>query len=182
MASALAPHYARALADAVFSPSGMKPEEAVEQLRSANSLLLSSKELQIALRSPAVNRAKKSAIVGRLADQMGLQRPIRNFLQVIVSHRRLHELHAILRDFEAVVDERLGWVPAKISSAHELNPEERLQIERALGDKLGKFIRAHYKIDPSLLGGVKALVASKEYDATIRGRLETLRAHLSAQA
>jgi F-type H+-transporting ATPase subunit delta len=180
MTSALAPHYARALADAVFAPdSGLKPEEALDQLRAAEANLFSSNELQIVLLSPAVSKARKSAIVGRLADRLGLHRLIRNFLLVVVSHRRTTQMKAIVRDFEAVVDERLGWVPAEILSARELGPEERGEIETALGKKLGKFIRARYKVDASLLGGVRALAASKEYDATLRGRLENMRSHLT---
>ena len=77
-----------------------------------------------------------------------------------------------------MVDERTGWLPAEIISAHELTPQEREQIEHSLGVKLGKFIRAHYAVDPSVIGGVRAHVASKEYDATIRGKLEGMRARL----
>ncbi len=49
-----------------------------------------------------------------------------------------------------------------------------------LGTKLGKYVRAHYQIDPALIGGVRARVASKEYDATVRGKLEGLRQRLAA--
>ncbi len=82
--------------------------------------------------------------------------------------------------FEIVVDERLGWIPADISSARELNPQQRQDIERVLGTKLGKFIRAHYKVEPALLAGVRARVASKEYDATLRGKLESMHQRLVA--
>jgi F-type H+-transporting ATPase subunit delta len=180
MQGALASHYARALADAVFAAnSGLRPEDAVQQLRSADELVSGSQALQRALISPAVNKARKSAIVKRLADELAVHRSIRNFLLVLVLHRRTKELAAIRRSFEEVVDERLGWVPARITSAQELAPEQREQIERALGTKLGKFIRAQYEVDPALIGGVRARVASREYDASIRGRLESLRQRLA---
>jgi F-type H+-transporting ATPase subunit delta len=59
-----------------------------------------------------------------------------------------------------------------------LAPNQREAIERALGTKLGKFIRAHYKVDDTLLAGVRARVGAKEYDATLRGKLESLRQRL----
>lgn len=181
MQGALASHYAHALADAVFAPnSGLRAEDAVQQLRAADDLISGSEQLQHALMSPAVNKKRKSAIVIRLADEMGVDRKIRNFLLVLVSHRRIKELSAMRRSFEEVVDERLGWMPAQITSAQELNPQQRETIERALGSKLGKFIRANYQVDPALIGGVRARVASREYDATIRGRLEHLRQRLAA--
>lgn len=179
MIDALATHYANALADIVFGPkSTIKPEEAVRELAEAEQAISGSKELQLALLSPAVNKQRKAAIINKLADGAGIDKTIRNFLAVIVSHRRTHELKAIRQSFQEVVDERLGWVRAEITSASELNPEQRNRIERALGVKIGKFIRAEYGVDPSLLGGIRARVASKEYDATLRGKLEGLRQQL----
>jgi len=181
MAEALAEHYARAFADAVFAPqSGLDPREAVVQLAGVESLVSDSKELKLTLLSPAVGKARKQAIIAKLAGELAIHRLIRNFLLVVVSHRRIYELPAIRRNFEAEVDKRLGWVPAEIASARELNNEQRNEIERALGERLGKFIRTTYKVDPALIGGVRARVASREYDATIRGKLESLRQRLTA--
>ena len=181
MDGAVAGHYARALADAVFKPnSGLSPQEAVKQFELVSSLISENKPLERALLSPAVKRPRKEAVVGRLADEMGLHRLIKNLLLVIVSHRRAAEFPAMLREFKAVVDERLGWIPAEITSARELSAQQKEKIERALGTKLGKFIRAEYKVDPGLLAGVRARVASKEYDASVRGSLEQMRRQLVA--
>jgi F-type H+-transporting ATPase subunit delta len=177
--NALSVHYAQALADAVFAPnSGLAPHDAVEQFRSAESLLTNSKQLQLALLSPAVSKTRKEAVISKLAQEMNLHRVVRNFLLVVVSHRRVADLKAVRESFEEVVDERLGWVRAEIASAHDVAPAEREEIERALGQRLGKFIRATYVVDSALIGGVRARVASKEYDATVRGKLDSLRQRL----
>jgi len=182
MTDALSAHYSRALADAVFAPgSGLSPQDALAQLASAENLISSSNELHIALLSPAVGKDRKAAVISKLADQLGFDRLLRNFLMVVVRHRRTYELKAIRESFEQIVDERSGWIPADIVSAGELTVEQRQEIERALGTKLGKFIRAHYQVDPALLGGVRAHVASKEYDASVRGKLESMRQRLTAE-
>lgn len=181
MTGALASHYARALADAVFRPdSGLSPQDAVEQFRAIEALVSGSQDLQRALLSPAVSKSRKEAVLSKLADELGVHRIIRNFLLVVVSHRRTHELAGMRQQFELAVDERLGWVPAEIASARELKPQQKEQIERALGTRIGKFIRAHYKVEPDLLAGVRARVASREYDATLRGKLESMRQRLAA--
>jgi F-type H+-transporting ATPase subunit delta len=179
MIDALAGHYAEALASAVFAPdSGLTPQEASQQLKTSIDLLQESKDLELVLLSPAVNKARKQAVVGKLADELGLHRLIKNFLLVVVSHRRTRELPSIQKSFDSIVDERTGWLPADITSAHELSSEQREQIERALGTKLGKFIRGHYRVDPAVIGGIRAHVASVEYDATVRGKLESMRSRL----
>ncbi len=180
MTGALATHYARALADAVFAPkSGLDPRQAVEQLRSIESLLSGSQDLQRALLSPAVLKTRKEAVVSKLAAELGVNRLIRNFALVVVGHRRIRELDAMRGEFESLVDERLGWISAEVASAHELDPRQKEEIERALGVRLGKFIRAHYQVEPDLLAGVRARVVSREYDATLRGKLENMRQRLA---
>ena len=181
MAEAVSRHYAGALANAVFAPgSGLPPEQAVEQLNAVTSLISGSKDLELALLSPAVSKSRKQAVITRLIDELKVHRLIRNFLLVVVSHRRTRDLKEIRNNFNLIVDERLGWIPAEIASARELAPEQREQIERVLGSKLGKFVRAQYKVEPTLIGGVRARVASREYDATIRGKIDSLRQRLVA--
>ena len=179
MTGALPTHYARALADAVFRPgSGLDPREAVSQLRRVGDLIGGSKDLQIALNSPAVNKDRKMAVLSRLAVDLGLHRVVRNFLLVVVTHRRTAEWARITERFDELVDERLGWVRADVASAQELTQEQRAEVESTLGTALGKSIRANYTIDPTLLEGIRAQVASKEYDASLRGKLEDMRRHL----
>jgi F-type H+-transporting ATPase subunit delta len=181
MINALASHYAHALANAVFAPnSGLAPEEAVKQMGTAEELISGSKELSSALLSPAINKNRKTAVISQLSDELGLHRLIRNFLLVVVSHRRTKDLAGIRQEFAAEVDKRLGWIPADIASAQELSPQQKEELERTLGAKLGKFIRANYRVDPDLLAGVRARVASKEYDASLRGKLEGMRQKLTA--
>ena len=182
MAAALARHYASALAHAIFAPnSGLRPEDAVGQLRDAEALVSGSKDLQLALESPAIGKQRKTAVVAKLAGELGLHRLVRNFLLVVVEHRRTRDLKDMRREFEAEVDRRSGWIPAEITSARELNGGQRQEIERVLGEKLGKFIRAHYRVDAGLIGGLRARVASREYDASVRGKLESMRQRLAAR-
>lgn len=181
MTDVVSRHYAGALTDAVFAPgSGLAPQDAVEQLKTVTALISGSKELELAMLSPSVSKSRKQAVITRLVEELGVHRLIRNFLLVVVSHRRTHNLKEIAANFDLLVDERLGWIPAEISSARELAATERQEIEKVLGTKLGKFIRARYKVDPALIGGVRARVASREYDATIRGKLDSLRQRLVA--
>ena len=119
---ALSVHYAAALANSVFAPqAGITPQDAIAQLKLAESLLAGSKQLEHALLSPAVSKVRKKAVIEKLADAMALHRLIHNFLLVVVTHRRTRELPAIRRSFEQAVDERLGWMAAEIASAKDLS-------------------------------------------------------------
>jgi F-type H+-transporting ATPase subunit delta len=180
MTDALSVHYAQALADAVFaSNSGLDPEEARKQLAVAVDVINSSEELRRVLLSPAVPRRKKTELVGKLLGEYGLHPLIRNFLMVVVEHRRIAELQRILDSFDLALDERQGYVRAEIVTVAELTDEQRQELLHALGSAAGKFIRPVYKVDKSILGGVIARFGSKEYDGSLVGRLEAMRRRLS---
>src|SRR5512137_501378 len=105
--SALAKRYAEALADVVTrGASALRAEEAVAQLRAFEATLQGSRELREALSTPAVPNSRKRAVVGRLAGALGLAPVARNFLFVLVDHRRITSLPEIIHAFELTVDER----------------------------------------------------------------------------
>jgi F-type H+-transporting ATPase subunit delta len=179
--SALSTHYAEALADAVFAQdAGLDPEEAVRQLRTAATLFASSPELHRVLMSPAVPRRRKAEVMGKLVDDFKFHRLIRNFLMVIVEHRRGGDFRGLVEAFEAAVDKRQGYVRVEISSAKELTSAQNQKLLHALGTAAGKYLRPVYKVDPKLLGGVVARFGSKQFDGSLVGRLEAMRRQLSA--
>ena len=181
--SAVAARYANALAD-VVSPSSsvLRPQDAVSELRAFESTLRSSPELHTALITPAVANARKKAVVGRVADVLKLSRITRNFLFVLVDHRRIASLGDIIRTFEQVVDERLGFARAEISSASELTEAQRKALTGQLERVTGKRIRPHFAVDGALIGGVVARIGSTVYDGSVRGQLHSLERRLAAEA
>jgi len=181
--SAVATRYASALADVVTaSGSSLRPEDAMAQLRAFETALRSSPELHNALVTPAVSGSRKKAVVGRIADILALSRIARNFLFVLVDHRRIASLTAIIQSFELVVDERLGFARAEIASASQLTEPQRAAINRELERLTGKRIRAQYAVDAALIGGVVARLGSTVYNGSVRGQLDSLERRLSAES
>jgi F-type H+-transporting ATPase subunit delta len=178
--SAVATRYAKALADVTTAASaGLRPEDALRELRAFESALDASRELQNALMTPAVPGSRKRAVVGRLADLLKLSTIARNFLFVLIDHRRIALLGAILQSFELIVDERLGFARAEVSSSRELTETQRGAINAQLEHITGKRIRMRFAVDPALIGGVVARIGSTVYDGSVRGQLQTLGRRLS---
>lgn len=180
--SAVATRYASALADVVTTGPGAAAEATLGELRAFESVLSSSPELQNALTSPAVPPSRKRAVVGRLADHLKLSRVTRNFLFVLIDHRRISSLADIVQSFETVADERLGFARADVSSAREIAEPQRQQLNAQLERLSGKRIRARYSIDDSLIGGVVARIGSTVYDGSVRGQLNSLGKRLSTES
>ena len=181
--SAIATRYANALADVVTaSGSPLRPPDAVSELRVFESALASSAELRNALITPAVPGRQKRAVVGRIADALELSRIARNFLYVLIGHRRIAALPEIIHRFELILDERLGFARAEVASAGELAEPQRAALNAALERLTARRLRMRFAVDERLIGGVVARIGSTVYDGSVRGWLESLGRHLSAES
>jgi F-type H+-transporting ATPase subunit delta len=181
--TSVAKRYAEALADVVTAPgSAIRPEEAVKELRSFDEALALSHELRAALATPAAPVARKRAVVGRIADILKLSGAIRNFLYVLVDHRRTSLLPEIADGFELTLDERMGFARAEVTAARELTEAQRASLNKELEKLTGKRIRMRTAVDESLIGGLVAKIGSTVYDGSVRGQLETLERRMGAES
>jgi F-type H+-transporting ATPase subunit delta len=180
--SAVATRYAKALADVTSAPAGgLSPQDALTQLRAFESALAGSRELENALTTPAVPLSRKRAVVGRIAGLLELSPIARNFLFVLIDHRRVSLLGAILHSFDLIMDERLGFARAEVSSPRELTETQRGAINAQLEHVTGKRIRMRFAVAPELIGGVVARIGSTVYDGSVRGQLQTLGRRLGTE-
>lgn len=175
----VASRYARALTDVVTGPKPLEQPDVIEQqLRSFQELIEESPALRNLLESPAVRATRKKAVIETLGARLELSRTARNVLFLLVDHRRMNQLGAILTQFRAMVDEHMGLVQARITSAQPLSDADRTGLEAALSGKTGRRVRAVYQVDPALIGGVVSRVGSTIYDGSVVDHLRRLKEKL----
>ena len=176
MLSAVSSRYARALVDVVAEPgSGIDAEMAKQQLRQVAATIATSADLKSALLSPAVTPSRKRSVIAKLID---VHPKIRNFIYVVIDHRRVHDIPSILEAFELLIDEHMGFIRADVSSATPLTETQQASLQTQLSRMAGKQAKVNFKTDPALVAGVIARVGSKVYDGSVRGQLERLRTTL----
>lgn len=179
----IAARYADALADvATAAGSAVRPEQVLAQLQSFDAAFRESPELRNALTSPAVPASRKKAVVARLGGMLDISRITRNFLFVLIDHRRTADVAQIIQIFEQTIDERLGFARAEVVSARELTQAQRTALEAELQRLAGKRIRLRASVDEALIGGVVARIGSTVYDGSVRGRLQSLERRLTAES
>lgn len=177
--SALAQRYAAALADAAFARNAV--EKMKRELGEFAGMLEKSSELRNVLTTPAIGPGAKKAVIGEIAQKMGLDVEVRNFLFVLVDHGRTGILSEIRQAFETESNARMGIVDAKVTSARELSEQEKLELSKTLERVTGKRVQMQYQLDTSLIGGTTVRIGSTIYDGSVREQLNRLRTRLEAQ-
>lgn len=179
MNDAVASRYAAALADVALE---RKNADAVKiDLAAFVEAFLSSADLRNCLESPAVSHEAKRNVVEKLGERMNLAPAVRNFVYLLVDHRRTEMLREIQQAFQTELNARLGIAEAEVTSARELSAAEKGQLTAALERRTGKKIEARFRKDESLVGGAVVRVGSTVYDGSVREQLTRLREQLEAE-
>jgi F-type H+-transporting ATPase subunit delta len=177
--SAVAERYAAALADVAVE---RKNSETIKRNLAAFVEAFSSvADLRNALESPALNAEVKRKVIAEVAGKMGLDVAVRNFIYLVVDHRRTEILPEMEEAFLSELNERLGIVEAEVTSAHELNDDEKRQLRTVLEQRTGKKVEARFQIDGALLGGAIVRLGSTIYDGSVRDQLKRLREQLETE-
>jgi F-type H+-transporting ATPase subunit delta len=171
--------YATALADIVLGQGAAEPTR--NQLEDFRAAYEGSAELRNFLASPAVTREAKHGVIEKLVARLGASRIIRNFLFVMADNQRIHLLPEIVETFERVLRQRQGIAEAEVTSAAELNDEQKTTLLSTLERLSGKRIQAKYSLEPELLGGAVVRIGDTIYDGSVRNRLNQLRTRLAAE-
>ena len=187
MSLSIARRYAGAFADILFAtgvPAAQQHTEvqnAKQQLASFATLLTQHTPLRNVLANPAVPREQKRAVLDHLRRPLGLSQLARNFLAVLLDHRRLDLLEAVLAAFDHEVYARLGIVPVEVTTAFTLSERHKKLLEQRLAALTGSTVEMRFRENPEILAGVVARLGSTIYDASLRSQLRRLQQHLTAE-
>lgn len=171
--------YARAYADVAVKHK-LDSEKIIAEFEQMADIVNSSRELRNVLQNPAVNREQKLKLLDSIIKHIGATKMLRNFLAVLIDHRRIGNIGDLLEQFKRELDRRMGIADAKVSSVRELTAAEKKSLEQQLAEITGKTVRATYSQDASLLGGVLVRVGSTIYDGSVHGRLQRMRQELAS--
>lgn len=179
MSGAVAQRYAAALADVALERK--IAEKVKRDLNSFAETYFFSSDLRNALDSPAVNRESKNKVIEAIAAKMGLDPAVRNFVLLVVDHRRTEMLPQIQAAFRNELNLRLRIEEVEVTSARELSAAEKKELTGVLERRTGKKVEARFEQDKALLGGAVVKMGSTIYDGSVREQLNRLREQLEME-
>jgi len=171
--------YARAFADVVMS-TRLDPAVTLAEAQQMAAFARDNKDLREVWDAPAISADQKRAVLDDIVKRAGISRPVRNFVAVLIDHRRTRFIGEIVTQFAQDLNQRLGFAEAEVTTARELSAEERSRLEGDLANATRRRIRASYTKDATILGGAIARVGSTVYDGSVKGQLERIRTALSS--
>ena len=174
--------YARAL-DEVVVEQKLAREDVKRQLQDFQSTFTSSDALREIMENPSIPVDQKIRLLDALASRLGMSHTVRNFVAVVISHERLHELSGIVEAYLELADRDNDVADAEVTSARALDEAGRRLLEQSIVRLSGSArVRATYREDPGLRGGAVIKLGSTVYYGSVRGQLEQMRQQLVSAA
>ena len=156
--------YARAFLEA--APQGYDVEAFLGAAGVLARAIEQDRPLRAFLSAPAVPEEARRKALTELAKRAGVDAFGTRFLELLLSHRRLLDLGAILQKLQGAYDAQRGVLEGRVTVASPIGDAEKATIEQALGSKLNGKVRLKVSVDPKILGGFVARVGSSVFDAS----------------
>ena len=172
MQASLAGRYARALFDLAQESDALAAVEAsVERIGVA---LSQSAALRTLVDSPVVSRRDAGAAIAAVAAELQIDVLTTKFLGVLAKNRRLAQTANIVAAVAGLTAAHRGETSADVTSAHPLSPAQVADLKAKLKGRLDRDVAVNLHVDPTVLGGMIVKVGSRQFDSSIRTRLNTL--------
>lgn len=135
---------------------------------------------------PRMETLFSSAVMGRKAREEALRKvfgttaspTFLNLLLVLNHQERLELIRPIRKAVHALHEERAGRLHVHVTSAIPLAEEFQQRIAGAVRERFQREPILDLHVDPALLGGLRIRIGDRQYDATVRARIDNLRNQL----
>jgi F-type H+-transporting ATPase subunit delta len=142
--------------------------------------LLGNAELRRLLEHPAVTYADKEKVLRRLLGKDAVSDEAINLVLLMVRRGRPGAIHRMIDHFAELLRRERGVALAEVRTALPLDDDQRGAVRERLAHLTGQRIQIEETVDESLIGGIAVRIGDRLYDASVRSRLERLRARLTA--
>jgi F-type H+-transporting ATPase subunit delta len=141
--------------------------------------LLQDDELRRVVEHPVVPFADKERLLVTLAGSDTTREAV-DLVLLMVRRGRPRAIQPMIAHFGELLRRARGIVLAEVRTALPLEEAQRGSIEERLAELTGERVEMNEVVDESLIGGIAVRIGDRLYDASVRNRLERLRARLTA--
>ena len=178
--STVASRYAVALIELAEQAKAVKAVE--KDLNELSSMIESSADLSVMIRSPLAGSAQQAKALLALANKAKFSDLTKNFLGVLAQNGRVNALEAIIKAFSAELSKRRGEISVTVQVAQDMSAAQKKSLEAAIAKTVGSDVLLDVRVEPSILGGMIVTVGSQMIDDSVARKLERLQAAMSKQS
>jgi F-type H+-transporting ATPase subunit delta len=177
-ASEAAERYAQAAFE--LARDGKALEGLEKDFATFNAALAESADLRTTLKSPLIASDEKSRALVAVATKLGLSELGRNIIGLVAKNGRAIDIPGIITAFRARLAKHRGASQVEVISAKPLDQKQLDSILAGVTKALGGKVDAVTRVDESLIGGFVVRAGSRQFDASLKSKLDSLKLALKS--
>ena len=131
-----------------------------------------SSDLKNFIKDPTQSQPSQLEVLNKILNKTNLSKIIKNFLSILVTKRRIFFLNTIFLNFLSLVSKKKGELTASLVSSKNLSNEELKSLNTELSQAMKTIVSFNYKVDETLIGGIKMQIGSLMIDTSIKSKLK----------
>ena len=131
-----------------------------------------NEDLKNFIKNPTQSQSSQLEVLKKVSIGMNLSKITHNFLSILVSKRRIFYLNTIFLNFLSLASKKRGELKASLISSKNLSNEDLKNLNTELSQAIGTTVAFDYKVDETLIGGLKMQIGSLMVDTSIKNKLK----------
>jgi F-type H+-transporting ATPase subunit delta len=165
----VARRYAKAIFD--LATEAKSVDDVLTGMSNIRHALKDAPDLRPVLMNPMVRPEDKRKLMSSVTSN----KLILKLVDLLARRKRLDLLETIHDVLSDLADAAKGIRRALVKSAQPLSDQQKRDVEAGLARNIGGSVVGKFDVDAGLLGGIWIQVKDKVLDASLRGRLESMR-------
>ncbi len=163
-------------AKAILSLSLDLKKEAIvnDDMQLIASTIEENTDLQLMLLSPVIKAEQKKSILIAIFDKKTDAISLK-LINLLVENKRLSLLPEVAKQYTILYDQHKGSQIAEVTTAVSLTDDLEKKVLAKVKEITGKNVALKNTIDPTIIGGFILRVGDKQFDASILGKMNSLR-------
>mgnify|MGYP002523852196 CR=1 FL=1 len=167
----VARRYAKALLE--LSGDKLTKEQILDEISDTLTSLNGSEDMQRVMSSPVISAKDKNNILAKVFEK-SVSEVVLNFLRLLVDKNRFSILASIVSEFRSEINRINNLLNIKITSAIDLNENEKSMIKDRLKNILKKDIELEWSKDSNIIGGLVFEAGDNIVDNSLRHKLQEI--------
>ncbi len=156
-------------------------EKYLSDLRIVKEILDSEPDYIELLHSPAISKDEKLALIenafaGRINDH------VVSFLKLMCENNRIEEIYSCFDVYEKLYNDVKRVIVASVTSAVELNEDEKAKIIANLEKKFGYKVELICHVDESIIGGIIIKTEDTIIDGSLKRKMRDVKEVISDES
>ena len=155
-----------------------KVDAIMEELKELSFVFSENKDYPTLLDSPTLSLSERLSLIDDAFS--GSEEYVLNFLKILCEKKCVHAFSDCVKHYEKLYNKANNIEKVTVITAFPLNDALKEKLLQKLGAEYNKKIVPEYRVDSEILGGIIIRTENSQTDASVRSRLDAIKAQLSS--